>query len=54
MKSFRIMMSLFLLSFSTAAFAQSDPHKSVDKAPESDAQKSFTQLRPWPVPGKAL
>jgi len=45
MKSFRLMMSLFLLSFSTAAFAQSDPHKSADKAPESDAQKSFTQLK---------
>ncbi len=45
MKFLRLMMSLFLLSFSTAAFAQSDPHKSVDKAPESDAQKSFTQLK---------
>jgi hypothetical protein len=45
MKSFRLAITLFLLSLSTAVLAQSDAHQAVDKSPQSDAQKSFTQLK---------
>src|SRR5262249_25558276 len=48
MKSHRfmlIMLTAVLMSFCTAAFAQSDTQKSIDKLAVSDAQKSFTQLK---------
>ena len=45
MKSLRcFMLSVVLLSLSTAVFAQSDAHKSAAPVP-SDAQKSFTLLK---------
>jgi hypothetical protein len=41
MKSLRFVLSVFLMSLSPVAFAQSDAHKSVDKSAPSHAQKSF-------------
>ena len=47
MKSRRFMLTVVLMSFCAAAFAQSDAQKSLDndKLVVSDAQKSFTQLK---------
>src|SRR5215467_6117783 len=47
MKSFRILLSLALLSISTLALAQSESHKPAaqSSAPKSDAQKSFDKLK---------
>jgi len=47
MKSFRILLSLALLSISTLALAQSETHKPAaqSSAPKSDAQKSFDKLK---------
>ena len=45
MKSRRLMLSVVLLSLSTWAFAGSDAHKSADQPAQSEAQKSFTQMK---------
>jgi len=45
MKSLRIMLSAVLVSISTMAFAQSTAQKPADKAPPSEAQKSFDKLK---------
>ena len=51
MKFVRFVLSVVLMSLSTVAFAQSDAHKPLDHstpqkpAVQSDAQKSFTQLK---------
>jgi hypothetical protein len=45
MKSHRLLPSAVLMSLATMAFAQSEAHKSVDKPAQSDAQRSFTQLK---------
>jgi hypothetical protein len=45
MKSRRLMLSVVLLSLSTWAFAGSDTHKSADQPVQSEAQKSFTQMK---------
>src|SRR5207253_1112599 len=44
MRSLRFVLAFALMSLSTAAFAQSDMHKS-DAVQNSDAQKSFDQLK---------
>ena|SRR6184192_2191711 len=50
MKSLRFMLPVVLMSLTTVAFAQSDAQKSdaqksVNKPAQSDAEKSFTQLK---------
>lgn len=45
MRSVRILLAVALMSFSAAAFAQSDMHKTADKPVTSDAQKSFDELK---------
>src|SRR5262249_6599155 len=45
MKSHRFMLTAVLISLYTAALAQSDTQKTIDKLVVSDAQKSFTQLK---------
>jgi hypothetical protein len=50
MKSLRFMLPVVLISLTTVAFAQSDAQKSdaqksVNKPAQSDAEKSFTQLK---------
>src|SRR5262249_9406432 len=45
MKSLRFLLAVVSLWLPTVFLAQSDTHKSADKAPPSDAQKSFTQLK---------
>jgi hypothetical protein len=45
MKSRRMMLSVVLLSLSTWAFAGSDAHKSADQPAQSEAQKSFTEMK---------
>jgi hypothetical protein len=45
MKSHRLLPSVVLMSLATMAYAQSEAHKSVDKPAQSDAQRSFTQLK---------
>jgi phage tail protein X len=52
MKSLRFILSVVLMvstavlmSLFTVTFAQSEAHKSADKPAQSDAQKSFTQLK---------
>jgi hypothetical protein len=45
MKSRRLMLSVVLLSLSTWAFSGSDVHKSADQPVQSEAQKSFTQMK---------
>jgi hypothetical protein len=45
MKSHRLLLSVVLMSLATMAYAQSEAHKSVDKPAQSDAQRSFTQLK---------
>jgi hypothetical protein len=45
MKSLRILLPFVLMSFCTIAFAQSDAHHSLDKAPPTEAQKSFGSLK---------
>ena len=45
MKCPRFMVWTFAAALSTAAFAQSDMHKSDDKAAPSEAQKSFGEMK---------
>jgi hypothetical protein len=45
MKSHRFMLSVVLMSLSTAAFAQSDAHKSSVAPVPSEAQKSFATMK---------
>ena len=45
MKSRRLMLSVLLLALSTWAFAGSDAHKSADQAAQSDAQRSFIEMK---------
>jgi hypothetical protein len=45
MKCPRFMVWIFATALSTAAFAQSDMHKSDDKAAPSEAQKSFSEMK---------
>jgi hypothetical protein len=48
MKSLRIALPVVLMSFSTMAFAQSDPHKMAEPkaaAPKSEAQISFEAMK---------
>ena len=45
MKHFRLMLAVFMLSIPTLAFAQSDTMSGMKSATQSDAQKSFEQLK---------
>jgi hypothetical protein len=45
MKSHRLMLPVILMSLSAVAFAQSDPHKPLDKPAPSEAQKSFDTMK---------
>lgn len=45
MKSLRFALTALVLLLSTAAFAQSDAQKSIDKVAPSAAQKSFTEMK---------
>jgi hypothetical protein len=45
MKSFRLAAFAVLVAFSTFALAQGHDHKSTDNAPQSEAQKSFAEMK---------
>jgi hypothetical protein len=45
MKFHRSLLCVVLMALSTAAFAQSDAHKSVGKVAPSEAQKAFEKLK---------
>ena len=47
MKSLYFVLSVVLMSLSPVAFAQSDPHQSIDKPAPSEAQKSFETMKTY-------